>query len=360
MAGIVYSASAGLNDAKLGKLVTPLRAAIEFESDLHKKADELLDVLYNVEKSNRFGETIQYQDEFGTFEHAPEGARAANDSIVETRRKFIEHIPFMKEFTITKQMLDDANWGPSSDMKRRAQLFTRAYYATRIDLATKALVNAVGSTTKITYNGAVVDLTCADGLALFNKNHLYGSEAGHGQGTQSNHLFSKRAASADISVEEVLEMIEAGAMQIRNMKDENGEVTGYTADTIIIPGNLRKLERAVKQALGSEYNPGDSTNAINVQCGNWRLVVLPKWQAKLSDAQEYPMIIQSSEAKRNLDGSMFFNRVDLDIKDYIDEGTRNWNWNGYCRFGLGFPTYKHIVRVKSVASTETPSDADAI
>ena len=257
-------------------------------------------------------------------------------------------------------MYDDANYGPSSEMKRRAQLFTRAYYATRNDLATRALVEAVGDAQKLTFNGAPVDITCADGLALFNKNHLYGSEAGHAHGTQSNHLFSKRAASADISVEEVLEMIEAGTMQIRNMKDENGEVTGYTADTIIIPGNLRKLERAVKQALGSEYNPGDSTNAINIQCGNFRLIVLPKWQVKLSDAQEYPMIIQSSEANRNLCGSMFFNRVDLEIDQFVDPHTKSLVFSGYCRFGLGFPTYKHIVRVKSVASTETPSDADAI
>jgi hypothetical protein len=360
MAGIIFSASAGLNDSKLGKIAEPLRAVIYHESDLNKKSDELLDVLYNVEKSNRFGEAVQYQDEYGTFDYTPEGGRFTNDSIVETRRKFIEHVPFGKTFEITRQMYDDANYGPSSDMKQRAQLFTRAYYATRIDLATKALVNAVGDTTKIVYNGATVDLTCADDLALFNNKHLYGSEAGHGQGVQSNHLFSKRAASADISVEEVLEMIEAGAMQIRNMKDENGEVTGYTADTIIIPGNLRKLERAVKQALGSEYNPSDSTNAINVQCGNWRLIVLPKWQAKLSDAQEYPMIIQSSEAKRNLCGSMFYNRVDLEVDQFVDPHTKSLVFSGYCRFGLGFPTYKHIVRVKSVASTETPSDADAI
>ena len=358
MAGIIYSKSAGLNDAKLGKILTPLRTVIEHESDMQQKNDNILKALYNVETSNKFGETIQYQDEFGLFSHAPEGARAENDSLVETHRKFVEHISFMKEFTITKEMLDDGHGTLTPDMKRAAQLFTRAYYATRTRLGIDALANAAANKGSFVFNKATVDITCADGLSLFHKQHLYGSKQGHGEGKQSNSLYSKRGTDMDISVEEVLEMLEAGSQQIRNMKDENGEVMGYTGDTVVIPGNARKLERAVKQALGSEYNPADSTNAINVQCGSWNLIVLPQWQIK--NAAEYPILVMSSEANKNLCGNMFFNRVPLDIEDYIDQSTRNWNINGYCRFGLGFPTYKHIVRVKSVANGTTVSDADLI
>lgn len=358
MSGIIYSKSAGLNDAKLGKILTPLRVVIEHESDLAKKDDNILSALYNVETSNKFGETIQYQDEFGLFTHAPEGSRGENDSLVETRRKLIEHIPFMKEFTITKEMLDDGHGALTPDMKRSAQLFTRAYYATRTRLGIDALARAASNEKSFVFNGAKVDITCADELPLFNKAHLYGSKQGHGEGKQSNSLYSKRAADSDISTEEVLEMLEAGSHQIRNMKDENGEIMGYTADTIVIAGNQRKLERAVKQALGSEYNPSDSTNAINVQFGNWNLIVLPQWQVKTEN--EYPILIMSSEANKNLCGNMFFNRIPLDIEDYIDQSTRNWNINGYCRFGIGFPTYKHIVRVKSVANGASVSDADLI
>ena len=358
MAGIIYSKSAGLNDAKLGKLLTPLRTVIEHESDLCKKDDKILSALYNVETSNKFGETIQYQDEFGLFEYAPEGTRAANDSLVETRKKFIEHIPFMKEFSITAEMLEDGNSQLTPDMKRAAQMFTRAYYATRTHLGISALANAATGAKTFKFNGKEVDITTADELSLFNKNHLYGLKEGHGEGKQSNSLYSKRGADADISVEEVLEMLEAGAHQIRNMKDENGEIMGYTADTIVIAGNQRKLERAVKQALGSEYNPSDATNAINTQYGNWNLIILPQWQVKA--AGEYPILLMSTEANKNLCGNMFFNRKPLDIIDYIDEATRNWNINGRCRMGIGFPTYKHIVRVKSVANGTSVTDADLI
>jgi hypothetical protein len=42
-------------------------------------------------------------------------------------------------------------------------------------------------------------------------------------------------------------------------------------------------------------------------------------------------------------GSMFYNRIALDIQNEVDIHTRNYIWNGYCRFGCGFTTWKHIL-----------------
>jgi hypothetical protein len=50
----------------------------------------------------------------------------------------------------------------------------------------------------------------------------------------------------------------------------------------------------------------------------------------------------SSEANENLYGNMFYNRIPLDIRSNIDDHTRNYYVNGYCRFGVGFNTWKHI------------------
>ena len=69
------------------------------------------------------------------------------------------------------------------------------------------------------------------------------------------------------------------------------------------------------------------------------------------------VMIMSSEANKNLSGNMFFNRVSLDIRNEIDNHTRNFIWNGYCRFGLGFGTWKHIARCKIADSV---SDATAL
>lgn len=363
MANVIYEASSGFNNAAIGKLETPLKMVIEHESDLCRKQGGILEWLFNVEKSNKFGETIQYQDEFGTFSAAAEGAGAENDGIMETRRKFIEHIPFMKEFTITRQMLDDANYGIGPDAKRKAQAFVRAYYLTMHKIAAQAIAN--GKSTSMLFNKATVDLSTADKKALFAIDHVYGRTEGHGEGTQSNLFGYNRYTSADqaLTLEDVENMITLGAGKIRNMKDENGEVLGYVADTVVIPGNLPMLEKYVKQVLGSAHEASSANNGINIQYGNMNLVVIPDWQYNISaDAkkQTFPIIIMSSEANKNLAGNMFFNRIPLSLKNWEDGHTRNWIWNGYCRFGVGFGTYKHIAMIESYSASSARGDVTAL
>ncbi len=354
----IYSETSGLNDSKIGRLATPLKMVIEAESDLQKKKGGALDWLFNIERSNRYGETIQYQDEFGTFTAAAEGAAADSDSLVDTYKKFIEHIPFMKEFTITKQMMDDSLFGIGADAKRRAQNFVRAYYLTMNKLATAAIAN--GKNTSMTFNKATVDLATADGKALFATDHKYGSASGHGEGVQSNYFGINRYSTdhVKLTLADVEDAITKGAARIRNMKDENGEVLGFVADTIIIPGNLPMLEKYVKQVLGSPYEASSANNGINIHYGNWNLIVLPNWQYELSEnesEQTFPIILMSSEANKNLAGNMFFNRVPLSVKNWEDSHTRNWIWNGYCRFGIGFGTYKHICLVECYSAASNGS-----
>jgi hypothetical protein len=40
---------------------------------------------------------------------------------------------------------------------------------------------------------------------------------------------------------------------------------------------------------------------------------------------------------------MFFNRVPLTVTNWVDNHTGNYVWNGRCRFGVGFGSYKHIL-----------------
>lgn len=357
MSNFIYEKSSGFHNAAIGKMETPMKMIIEHESDLCRKKGGILDWLFNVERSSKFGETIVNQDEFGTFMSAAEGAGAENDSIVETSRKFIEHIPFMKEFTITKEMLDDSNYGIGSDARKRAELFTRAYYLTMNKIASQAIAN--GKKTSMSFNKATVDLATADGKALFAIDHTYGRAEGHGKGTQSNLFGYNRGANAEITAADVEHILNVGASKIRNMKDENGEVLGYVADTVVIPGNLPVLEKYIKQVLGSSHEASSSNNGINIQYGNWNLVIIPDWQYDTA-SKVYPIIVMSSEANKNLSGNMFFNRIPLSIKNWEDGHTRNWIWNGYCRFGIGFASYKHIALIESYAAAENRNDVTEI
>ena len=342
---IIYSKNSGLTNAAVGKLETPIKMVIEHESDLLTKRGGICDWLFNIEKSGKFGETIVGQNEFDVFRATLEGAGAENDTISETYRKFIEHIQFMKEFTITAEMMEDANYGVAADAKRRAENFTRAYYKTMHKICEYALAN--GTSADGNFAHATLDLTAPDGLPLFASSHKWGGGLG-ASGTQSNFFWgdifrsgTDRTASTAAFEEALAEL----SVKLRNMKDENGEILGYTADTIVLPGNRPLAEQITKKVCGSEGALGNGYNDINLHFGNWNVVVMPGWQT--SDDR---VMIMSSEANKNLSGNMFFNRVPLTVSNWVDNHTGNYVWCRRCRFGVGFGTYKHILLAVDSAS----------
>lgn len=343
MAEIIYSTSTvGLSDgeiATIGKMRTPIRMFIEHESDALAKEGGIRDWLFNVEKSRGFADTIVGQNEFSDFAATAEGEKATQDSMQETYKKVIENIQFMKEFTITANMMEDASFSVAADAKRRAENFARAYYKTMHHICAHALAN--GNSTSSTYAKANLDLTTGDGKALFATDHVWG--AGTTTGTQSNYF---KHAGAFASAEAFEETLSELAIKIRNTKSENGDPLGYTADTIILPGNVPAVERLIKKVCGTEQASGNASY-INTQYGGWNVVILPNWQLSAGGANE--ILVMSSEANKNLGGNMFYNRIPLSVRDFIDVHTSNYIWTGRCRFGVGFGTYKHILKLTASA-----------
>ncbi len=352
---IIYSKSSGYTNAAYGKIETPVKMIIEHESDQLTKKGGIADWLFNIEKSNKFGETIIVQNGFDTFKATAEGSGAENDTIAESTKKFIEHIQFMKEFVITAEMIEDAVGGLATDAKRRAEAFTRAYYKTMHKICETALANATAETQ--TFAGTTLDLTTADSMPLFHQYHEWGCAQGL-NGYQSNYYYGDivsqgtgddRKLSSGVFEETLSEL----CVKFRSMKDESGEPLGYSPDTIILPGNRGKLETMVKKVCGSDGALGNGYNDINLHYGNWNIVVLPGWVA-----EDDRLMIMSSEANKNLCGNMFFNRVPLSVSNWVDNHTGNYHWAGRCRFGVGFGTYKHIML--AVDSESEIENADPI
>lgn len=343
---IIFSKLAGTNDPYIGKFEHPIKALIENESNDLEKKKTLLDVLYNVEKSKRYAETVMGQGDFGLFQSAKEGAGAENDAPESGFKKTIEHIPFMKEFTITKEMLDDAKFGLPAEFRNRPKGFIRAYYRTRVKLGAWALAH--GTSTSGTFNKATVDLTVGDGLPLFHNAHKFATTKFKGK-TQSNFYYDDKLCGDTAKLEKSLGIL---ANKMRNFKDENGETLGYTPDIIVLPSNRPELEIDVKKVIGSERTTGTDYNDINTQYGNWTIVILDGWETN-----DDRFMLMSSEANENLLGNMFYNRVALDIKSEVDIHTRNLIYNGYCRMGIGFSNWKHILlAVKSSSAVTNATD----
>ena len=113
-----------------------------------------------------------------------------------------------------------------------------------------------------------------------------------------------------------------------------------------LPGNRPMVEVIAKKVCGSMSATGNGFNDINLHFGNWNIIVLPTWSATTDSC-----MIMSSEANKNLSGNMFFNRVPLTVSNWVDHHTGNYIWNGRCRFGIGFGSYKHILYATDSATS---------
>lgn len=340
MPDVIFKEGVGEDNPVFGTYAHAIRMAIMHESDAQTKKKGILDYLYNVEKSNRISEATVGERGFSTFEPKVEGANAVDDTVAQTFEKVIKHISFGKTFTITHEAATDSKNGLTADMRRIVEGFMRSYYMTRHLLGEKALIAGTGAsfTFGTGANAKAIDTTVGDSLPLFSGEHTFYNEGI--SGTQSNYFHKLDTSSAEAFSEHLSEL----SIKLRNFKDENGIPMAYTADTIILPGNRGGLERMVKAVCGSERAAGSNKNDINIQFGNWNVVVLPTWSVSTDE-----IMIMSSDANKTLGANMFYQRENLSIVNEIEKKSRNLVYNGYARMGIGFTNWKHILR--ATAST---------
>ena len=320
---VTFSKHGGLNDEAWKVIDTELSMVIQDTDTEKNKDDELVKALYNVKTSKKFGEKQGSMTEFGNFVEVAEGDNAIADDIQMGFSKLIEHTQFIKGFTCTREAKDD---GDIDMMKVAAANFVRAYKRSRAQFATDCLVT---EGTTFSYGGKTYDKTTGDGKGLFAQDHP-GKKTG--VAVQSN-VFTD-AFGNDATV--LYKLANVG----RNFKNQSGNVTGYTFDTIVVPGNCPRLEDLVKRIIHSSQIVGSNYNDINTQEGIWKLVVNHRWQAA---ATTEPFIIMSSEALKELNAGVFFDRVPLDVANEVDINSRNLKWSGYTRFSAGFYDWRAFI-----------------
>ena len=320
---VTFSKHGGLNDEAWKVIDTELSMVIQDTDTEKNKDDELVKSILNVKTSKKFGEKQGSMTEFGNFEEVTEGDNGIADDFGMGFSKLIEHHQFIKTFTCTREARDD---GDIDMMKAAAANFVRAYKRSRAQFASDALV-AEGSS--FIYGSKSYDKTTGDGKALFATDHP-GKRTD--VGTQSNVFTNAFGDDA--------KMLYRLANIGRNFKNQSGNVMGYQFDTLIIPGNCYRLEDLAKRIMHSEQIVGSDYNDINTQKGMWKLVVDHRWEAA---AGTEPYIIMSSEAQRELNAGVFFDRVALDVSNEVLNKSRNLEWSGYARWSAGFNNWSAYI-----------------
>ena len=328
---VTFSKHGGLNDEAWKVIDTELSMVIQDTDTEKNKDDELVKALFNVKKSKKFGEKQGSMTEFGNFVEVSEGDNAIADDIQMGFSKLIEHTQFIKGFTCTREAKDDGN---IDMMKAAAANFVRSYKRSRAQFASDALVT---EGTTFLYGGKSYDKTTGDGKGLFATDHP-GKRTG--VEVQSNVFTNPFGSNAT--------MLYTLANIGRNFKNQSGNVMGYEFDTIVLPGNVPDLEDLCKRIIHSSQIVGSNNNDINTQKGNWKLVIDHRWAAA---AGTKPYIILSSEAQRELNAGVFFDRVALDVANEVDISSRNLKWSGYARWSAGFYDWRFAIMGGAQAGT---------
>ena len=329
---VIFSKSSGAANDYWNEWADMIQMKMKDTDNEKNNDDELVNALFNVKKSKRFGEKIAGLSTFGNFEAVDEGAEAPADTLKETEPKLITHSEFKKLFEVTKTMKEDLQF---DIVATKAAAYVRAYKRSRAEFASAALTSAAKT---FTYGSkAGLDSTTADGLALFDKAHTGLT----GVATQSN-VFTNAFGNDDA-------MLNRLANIGMNFKNATGHVMGYTFDTLIVPGNAYRLITLGKKIINSDQQVGSNYNDANVNKGMWKLVVDHHWQ--VADGTE-PYIIMSSQANKDLMGNTFYDRTPLDIAQDVDVHTHNLISSGRCRFSAGFGDWRHIIMGGAAAGTE--------
>ena len=328
---LIFAKNSGLND-DLWKVNDQIVRAVLKDTDNEKNDDDaLVNAIYNVEKSDKFGEKISSLTEMGNFSIVDEGDAGIQDEIQQGYSKLITHYQFMKGFTCTAEMNED---GDINSMKTAAANYIRAYKRTRAQYASDMLTT---EGTTIQFGGKTLDKTTGDGKGLFATDH----PTIIGGATQSN-VFTNAFGSTSA-------MLNRLANIGRNFKNASNNVMGYTFDTIIIPSNVPDLEDTIRKIIKSDLTVGSNFNDVNTQKGLWKLVVDHRWQVSGSYK---PYILMSSEANKELQSAMFYDRIPLTVKDWVDNKTANLEWMGRARMSAGFNNWQAFIMGGAANGTE--------
>ncbi len=209
-------------------------------------------------------------------------------------------------FQITRKMRDDLQYD--------------SIFASAEELATSFARKRRKDAASVLNNGASSSYLGFDGKALIASDH----PRSRTDSTSVSNLNTLALTSANL---------ETAVVAHQGLKDDLGEEIVIIPDTLVVGRSLRKTALEI---TGSPQVPENANNAINVQAGNWRVVVDP-----LITSSTAWWIVDSTLSKRFM---KWYDRVMVEFAGQEDFETMIWKYRGYARYGMGWSDFRHIYR----------------
>lgn len=309
--GLLFTVSGDLANSIFFKdLYAPLKSIVIEKYTEFAQTDTFKEVFKEV-ASDSFAESYtSMTDLIGGFEQITEGGVPKISERMEGYKKFVENFNYANSFVVTRNAIED---NKISKAINGLTLMMRNYWLSRNHEAGAFLVNAVNGTA--TYKGKPMDITSADGLALFHTAHTSKVD---GVATQSNK-YAGDSTEQSSGIYFSSDLLAKAETIMQNLKDDNGEIAGITPDTIIIP-NDATLKKQVFGVLGADKVPETNANAFNYLVGRYNVIVS---QELNSLASNHIFFLLDSNYNSAIDGLIYQNRESLRVRAYTEEKTEN-------------------------------------
>ena len=317
--GIAFTQGSGLNDSIFGKSQAPIKMFLEKKSEAFEEISVIKE-LFSMETSNNFGEKITSMTGMSGFAPAGENGEYPKASMSESYSKFLEHVTWKNSFEISREAVEDSKL---MDMKKQPSAFISGYHRTREMFGAALFAAALEGKNSANFMGKSFDATCADGKALFSKDHPSKLTK-----TKQSNCFSDAFSNDALAAAET-------AMQ--NFTGDNDEILTLAPDTILIP-NQYELKKAVFAAIGADQDPNTANNGFNYNFGRWNVIVWPYLNQFITNGKAPWMLIDSTYNKEN-GGAIWLDRTPLEVRSEIASNDANV-WKGYSRFIGGFADYR--------------------
>ena len=311
--GLLFTVSGDLANSIFFKdLYAPLKS-IAIEKYTEFATTNVFKDIFKEISSDGFAESYSSMTELiGGFEQISEGGVPKISERMEGYKKFVENFNYANSFVVTRNAIED---NKISGAINGLGLMMRNYWLSRNREAGAFLTNAVAGIT--TYKGKDMDITSADGVALFHTAH---PSKVAGVATQANK-YAPDATAVAAGTYFSSDVLAKAETVMQNITDDIGEIAGITPDTIIIP-NDAVLKKQVFGVLGASQVPESGDNAFNFLVGRYTVVV-SQYLNNLTANGDKPFMLFDSTYNSAVEGLIYQNRESLRVRVYNEQKTEN-------------------------------------
>jgi len=363
---IIFNIGESLKQSAFNILQEPIKMLMENEKEAFEK-ESFLSKVFVMKTTDKYQEEYRSSTAMDGFKPTEDLERPGLSDFQEGYGKIFRTQIWTNSFVVSKQTIED---NQMMSINAQAMGFIKSYGRTRERYGAAMLSGALSGTA--TFEGKVFDCKGSDTengaiegtpRKYFYKAHVpvKGTSGGSNQANRFCVAPGKgfdAALTANKAEEYLLNVIGQVQTEMINYRDDKGNILCVNPDTLVIP-NYYGFKNALLTALKTQYTSAMGDNGVNLQYGNWNVVVSPYLNglAGFTEA-DYAFVMIDSKYNKEALGAVWFDRVPLTVKSYIDEPTEANVWAGRSRFGVGFNNFRAMAYVSLKGEGTKNQDTD--